>query len=87
MQIAIFQFVTLAHQQIAEELFEVFRLLLDTLSHVLVVRTDKGVPKISRILGENVVPDLKAHGTQVLNGKNRRGTRIALAKGIAPIPS
>lgn len=71
MQITVLQFVTLAHQQIAEELFEVFRLLLDTLSHIFVVRTDKGVPKIPRILGKNVVPYLESYGTQVLDGKNR----------------
>jgi hypothetical protein len=80
MQIAISEFVFLAHQQIAEELFKVFRLLLDTHSHILVVRTDKGVPKIPRILGKNVIPDLKAHGTQIFDGENRRGTRIAFAK-------
>ncbi len=58
MQIAVFQFVVFAHQQITEELFKIFRLLLDSLSHILVIGTDERVPEIPRILGENVVPDL-----------------------------
>lgn len=83
MQVAVSQFVVFAHQQITEELFEVFRLLLDSLPHILVVRTDKGIPEIPRIFGENVVPDFKAHGTQILDGKNR--SRASIARS-APIP-
>ena len=59
MQIAVFQFVVFAHQQVTEELFEVFRLLLDSFSHILVVRSDKGIPEIPRIFGEMSFPTLK----------------------------
>ena len=71
-----------AHKQVTEELFKIFRLLLDSLSHILVVGADERIPEIPRILGENIVSYLEPHGSQVLDGKNRSRARVALAKGV-----
>ena len=74
----VFQFVALAYQKIAEKLFKEFGGLLNSRLKVRIIRTDKGIPKIPGIFGENVVIDSKAERAKIFDGKYRRRPCVSL---------
>ena len=47
-----------------------------------IIRTYQRIAKIPGVLGENIVLNVKAKSTQVLDRENGRCARVALTKGV-----
>ena len=70
----------LIEQQVPQKQLQILRRLMDTVFQVIVIRADKGIAEIPRVLGKNIIRHVKTKRPQVLDKKYRRRSGIALAK-------
>lgn len=82
MEIAIFQFVLGAEEQVFKELFKELVRGMNAFLQIVIVGTDESIAKIPGVYGKHIVVHSKAKGLQVLHDEDRSRTRVALAEGM-----
>ena len=79
---SVFQFVVFSEQEIPEEFFKKFRIFMDSFLKIVVVRTDKGIPKIPGIFREYSVVRIESERAKIFYRENRGCPCVAFSESV-----
>ena len=82
MEVAIFQFMLRAEEQVFKKHFEILARGVNAFLQIVVVGADKRVAEVPGVRGEHIVVHREAESLQILYDENRGRTRVALAEGM-----
>lgn len=72
MQLSVAKRMVLVQEKVAEEPLKILRRLVNAIFQVIIIRPDKGIPKIPCVLGKNIIRDVEAQRAQVFDEKHSR---------------
>ena len=79
---SVFQFVVFSEQEIPEEFFKEFLIFMDSFLKVVVVRTDKGIPKIPGIFCKKLVVRIESKRAQIFYRENRGCPCVSFSESV-----
>ena len=82
MEIAIFQFMLRAEEQVFKKHFKILARGVNTFLQIVVVGTDKRVAEVPGVRGKHIVVHSKAEGLQIFHDEDRGRARVSLAEGM-----